>query len=99
MNSSEVKIEGFDTFRYENGDEQLVTRFKIERDDDYLGTGNYFVELFGEDDGGEFTIDAEEFINFKGVLTYLQYLGRDYEYMIGQLQKFSKFDNTTDEQH
>ena len=31
---SEVKIEGFDTFRHENGDEQLVTRFEIERDDD-----------------------------------------------------------------
>ena len=86
---NEVKIEGFDTFRHKNGDEQLITRFEIEKDDDYLGTGNYFVELFGEDDGGEFIIDAEEFKNFKEVLVYLTYLGRDYEYMMGQLQKFN----------
>ena len=85
---SEVKIEGFDTFRHENGDEQVVTRFEIKRDDDYLGTGNYLTELFGEDIAGEFIIDSEEFINFKGVLTYLQYLGRDYDYMMKLLSQF-----------
>ena len=82
-----VKIDGFNTFRNEDGLEELVTKVLVEMDKD---TGNYFVELFGEDVDGEYTIDAEELINFKEVTNYLTYLGRDYEYMMGQLQKYNK---------
>ena len=84
---NEVKIEGFDTFRNKDGLEELVTKVSIERDED---TGNYFVELFGKNLDGEYIIDAEELINFKEVMVYLTYLGRDYEFMMGQLQMFNK---------
>ena len=85
-----IQIDGFNTFRHEDGFEQLVTRVHVERDEE---TGNYYVELFGKDaDGidGEFIIDAEEKINFQEVMIYLKYLGRDHKYMMGQLQKFGK---------
>jgi hypothetical protein len=72
---NKVKIEGFDTFRDEDGLERPVTKVLVERDED---TGNYFVELFGKNLDGEYIIDAEELINFKEVMVYLTYLGRDY---------------------
>ena len=82
---NKVKIEGFDTFRNKDGLEELVTKVLVERDED---TGNYFVELFGKNLDGEYIIDAEELINFKEVMVYLTYLGRDYEYMMGQFEKY-----------
>ena len=82
---NKVKIEGFDTFRDEDGLERPVTKVLVERDED---TGNYFVELFGKNLDGEYIIDAEELINFKEVMVYLTYLGRDYEYMMGQFEKY-----------
>ena len=51
-------------------------------------TGNYFVELIGKELGGTYTIDSEEFLNFKEVMVYLQYLGRDFEYMINLLDQY-----------
>ena len=82
---NKVKIEGFDTFRNKDGLEELVTKVSIERDED---TGNYFVELFGKNLDGEYIIDAEELISFKEVMVYLTYLGRNYEYMMGQFEKY-----------
>ena len=80
---SEVQIEGFNTFLREDGSETLIHGVRIEMCED---TGNYFVELVGHDIDGEFIIDADEFINFKEVMVYLTYLGRDYKHMMKLLQ-------------
>ena len=91
---SEVQIEGFNTFIHEDGFEEVVHAVRIDMCEE---TGNYFVELIGKELGGTYTIDSEEFINFKGVLIYLQYLGRDYEYMMDKLNKFLKSEEIEDE--
>ena len=82
---SEVQLEGFNTFVHEDGSEELVYGVRIDMCED---TGNYFVELIGKELGGTYTIDSEEFLNFKEVMVYLRYLGRDYQHMVKLLSQF-----------
>ena len=82
---SEVQLEGFNTFVTEDGSEELVYGVRIDMCED---TGNYFVELIGKELGGTYTIDSEEFLNFKEAMVYLRYLGRDYQHMMKLLSQF-----------
>ena len=82
---SEVQLESFNTFVHEDGSEELVYGVRIDMCED---TGNYFVELIGKELGGTYTIDSEEFLNFKEVMVYLRYLGRDYQHMMKLLSQF-----------
>ena len=52
-------------------------RVEIERDDDYLGTGNYFLTLYGRDEAGEYIIDTEEFININALNSYVDNLSQE----------------------
>tara|TARA_B100001094_G_scaffold204435_1_gene198358 strand:+ start:6927 stop:7121 length:195 start_codon:yes stop_codon:yes gene_type:complete len=55
---------------------QNITRTEIERDDNYLGTGNYFLTLYGTDEAQkEYIIDTAEFININALNRYLDNLG------------------------
>ena len=81
---SEVQLEGFNTFVHKDGSEELVYGVRIDMCED---TGNYFVELIGKN-FGTYTIDSEEFLNFKEVMVYLRYLGRDYQHMMKLLSQF-----------
>ena len=84
---SEVQIDGFNTFVHEDGSEELIYGVRIDMCED---TGNYFVELIGKELGGTYTIDSEEFLNFKEVMVYLRYLGRDMKHMSKLLNEFIK---------
>ena len=84
---SKVQIDGFNTFVHEDGSEELIYGVRIDMCED---TGNYFVELIGEELGGTYTIDSEEFLNFKEVMVYLRYLGRDMKHMSKLLDEFIK---------
>lgn len=84
---SEVQIDGFNTFVHEDGSEELIYGVRIDMCED---TGNYFVELIGKELGGTYTIDSEEFLNFKEVMVYLRYLGRDMKHMSKLLDEFVK---------
>tara|TARA_B100001057_G_C22225382_1_gene709956 strand:+ start:293 stop:487 length:195 start_codon:yes stop_codon:yes gene_type:complete len=54
---------------------KYITRTEVERDDDYLGTGNYFLTLYGRDETQkEYIIDTEEFININALNRYLKKL-------------------------
>tara|TARA_R100001460_G_scaffold40_4_gene163 strand:+ start:206 stop:403 length:198 start_codon:yes stop_codon:yes gene_type:complete len=57
-----------------------ITRTEIERDDDYLGTGNYFLTLYGIDEAQkEYIIDTAEFISLEGLNRYINHLrGQNY---------------------
>ena len=57
-----------------------ITRTEIERDDDYLGTGNYFLTLYGTDEAQkEYIIDTAEFISLEGLNRYINHLrGQNY---------------------
>lgn len=63
----------FNTFKHDDGTEEVVYGVQIEMDED---TGNYFVNLIGKELGGVYDIDSEEFLNFAEVINYLQRLGR-----------------------
>lgn len=53
-----------------------IIRTEIERDDDYLGTGNYFLTLYGTDEAQkEYIIDTEEFISLDALNRYINHLG------------------------
>ena len=56
---------------------KYITRTEIERDDDYLGTGNYFLTLYGRDEAQEeYIIDTEEFNSINALNLYLNNLKR-----------------------
>lgn len=56
---------------------KYITRTEIERDDDYLGTGNYFLTLYGRDETQEeYIIDTEEFNSINALNLYLNNLKR-----------------------
>tara|TARA_R100001460_G_scaffold30842_2_gene60836 strand:+ start:1333 stop:1635 length:303 start_codon:yes stop_codon:yes gene_type:complete len=82
---------GFRTFKKGEG-YSVVSRIEIRRDDDYLGTGNYFVEIFGKEENlndgfDEYIIDTDEFTNMEGVRNYLTYMGRNYDEMMQILKE------------
>lgn len=82
---SKVQIEGFNTFVNKDGSEELIYGVRIDLCED---TGNYNVSLIGKEPDGIYIIDYKEFLNFKEVMVYLQYLGRDFEYMINLLDQY-----------
>ena len=79
-------INGFKTFLNSEYDSFDISRIVINIDDDYLGTNNFEVTIYGyamddDDTHGEIELDYEECISIQEVHKFIKHLGRDDKYI------------------
>ena len=77
---------GFKTFLNSEYDFFDISRIVINIDDDYLGTNNFEVTIYGyamddDDTYGEIELDYEECISIQEVHKFIKHLGRDDKYI------------------
>tara|TARA_R100000231_G_scaffold136444_1_gene111734 strand:+ start:511 stop:936 length:426 start_codon:yes stop_codon:yes gene_type:complete len=79
-------INGFKTFLNSEYDSFDISRIVINIDDDYLGTNNFEVTIYGyamddDDTYDEIELDYEECISIQEVHKFIKHLGRDDKYI------------------